>query len=571
MVSMWQIVALAAATRGSQPGQISVSVQNMVGRDVVLSWLQPGRAPRARVSQHPNKPFKNSSVMAIDSFETHEFVVEAAAPGAAGPPDGHEQCAFWASVGECDANPSYMRTSCKRACAAHEAKATGDSNEAFFAVADAPETITVRVGDDGKWIVERSGPTHDAKAAVAKAFEDCDVPVDAETCAGDPIACITSELDAFFAPKRAELELETQLFEASVDLAPNATPDPEAKAPYREDLVELRRSFEKARKPVDLEAACPSAERPCLFKKASDNAVGLENAIAGARKATRARRHDKRNATCARHTDWTPHEPALKTEWVWEPAADAALWGSEGPPADVPGTERSRQVTSLFRPDALPKAAIALIDNFLSDEECDAVVAQATPRLARATHAHEGDLTHVSKARNSQQATVRPAGGARNTRDLSDPIARLKARSVGFANWFSNYSLGVEGQEDIMAVQYNPGQEYMLHCDGSCDGTPFVAGGRLATVLMYCEAADGGGTSFPNANVHVVPHRGQAVYFHFRAPEADSVMEDWHTEHSGCPVREGSKWVITQWLRDGVSKENPHTRFDPSGGPVGRA
>ena len=56
----------------------------------------------------------------------------------------HEQCAFWASVGECDANPSYMRTSCKRACAAHEAKATGDSNEAFFAVADAPETITVR-------------------------------------------------------------------------------------------------------------------------------------------------------------------------------------------------------------------------------------------------------------------------------------------------------------------------------------------------------------------------------------------------------------------------------------------
>jgi len=21
-----------------------------------------------------------------------------------------------------------------------------------------------------------------------------------------------------------------------------------------------------------------------------------------------------------------------------------------------------------------------------------------------------------------------------------------------------------------MAVQYNPGQQYMLHCDGSCDG-----------------------------------------------------------------------------------------------------
>ena len=96
-----------------------------------------------------------------------------------------------------------------------------------------------------------------------------------------------------------------------------------------------------------------------------------------------------------------------------------------------------------------------------------------------------------------------------------------------------------------------------------------VRGGRLATVLMYCAAADGGGTAFPNANVHVVPAKGQAVYFHFRGPEPDGVVEDWHTEHSGCPVRSGEKWVVTQWLRDGVSKEFPHHRFDPSGGPIG--
>jgi hypothetical protein len=86
--------------------------------------------------------------------------------------------------------------------------------------------------------------------------------------------------------------------------------------------------------------------------------------------------------------------------------------------------------------------------------------------------------------------------------------------------------------------------------------------------LMYCAAADGGGTAFPNAGVHVVPKRGQAVYFSFRSSDSEGLMEDWHTEHSGCPVREGSKWVVTQWLRDGVSKENPHSRFDPSGGPV---
>ena len=66
-----------------------------------------------------------------------------------------------------------------------------------------------------------------------------------------------------------------------------------------------------------------------------------------------------------------------------------------------------------------------------------------------------------------------------------------------------------------------------------------------------------------------MPQRGQAVYFHYRGWDPAGAMEDWHTEHSGCPLRDGSKWVITQWLRDGVSKERPHSRFDPSGGPIG--
>ena len=43
------------------------------------------------------------------------------------------------------------------------------------------------------------------------------------------------------------------------------------------------------------------------------------------------------------------------------------------------------------------------------------------------------------------------------------------------------------------------------------------------------------------------------------------MMDDGYTEHSGCPVLKGEKWITTVWMRDGVSHEEPWTIFDPSG------
>ena len=41
-----------------------------------------------------------------------------------------------------------------------------------------------------------------------------------------------------------------------------------------------------------------------------------------------------------------------------------------------------------------------------------------------------------------------------------------------------------------------------MHCDGYCDSSEFMPGGRAATVVLYCEeAARGGQTSFSNADV----------------------------------------------------------------------
>ena len=45
-------------------------------------------------------------------------------------------------------------------------------------------------------------------------------------------------------------------------------------------------------------------------------------------------------------------------------------------------------------------------------------------------------------------------------------------------------------------------------------------------------------------------------------------MDEGYTEHSGCPVLEGEKWITTAWMREGVSQDNPWTLYDPSGIPI---
>jgi len=43
-------------------------------------------------------------------------------------------------------------------------------------------------------------------------------------------------------------------------------------------------------------------------------------------------------------------------------------------------------------------------------------------------------------------------------------------------------------QEPFNVIKYNiSGDEYRVHCDGYCDGSPYTAGGRAATMVIYCQ------------------------------------------------------------------------------------
>ena len=106
---------------------------------------------------------------------------------------------------------------------------------------------------------------------------------------------------------------------------------------------------------------------------------------------------------------------------------------------------------------------------------------------------------------------------------------------------------------------------YTPHCDGECTGNPHKFGTRVATMVMYCKAATKGGhTSFRNAGVHVKPQLYNGVFFSYIDPE-EKIMDHGFTEHSGCPVFEGHKSIVTQWIRLGVDDAKPWDSFNTLG------
>jgi 2OG-Fe(II) oxygenase superfamily len=206
-----------------------------------------------------------------------------------------------------------------------------------------------------------------------------------------------------------------------------------------------------------------------------------------------------------------------------------------------------------------PAAKIWVIENFITPEECQILYDHGKPRLRRATVAGEDGRSLVSESRKAQQASYNLVDNNPN-----DPLRGLKERVLSITNHHAGYDLQPDGQEDFTIIQYNKADEYVPHCDGNCDGSPYKLGGRVATAVMYCQAATkGGGTTFTKADVYVKPKPGMATFFSYKGP--DGMMEDGFTEHSGCPVLEGEKWITTAWMREGVSLEAPSTVFDPSG------
>jgi len=226
-----------------------------------------------------------------------------------------------------------------------------------------------------------------------------------------------------------------------------------------------------------------------------------------------------------------------------------------------------RQVSVLHEKAA---SKIHYIEDFISEEECQAMAEAAEPKLHQATVASGDGGSKITESRKALQAGIDVPW---DKEEEGNPIALLSRRVYDFVNYVTGLDIDEFGQENLMSIQYfGRGEDdeapdrYMPHCDGDCEsGLPHKNGTRVATTVMYCNIPEkGGATNFKNAGVHVKPTKHGAVFFAYMNPE-NHEMDKAFTIHSGCPVIEGEKKIVTQWIRHGVDSENPWDSFNTLG------
>lgn len=188
---------------------------------------------------------------------------------------------------------------------------------------------------------------------------------------------------------------------------------------------------------------------------------------------------------------------------------------------------------------AMRHPGLWVLGGLLSDQECDALIAQAEPRLARSeTVDVASGASEVNEARTSR--------GMFFLRGETPLVQRIEERIARLLNW------PLEWGEGMQVLHYGPGAEYRPHhdyFDPRHEGTAAVlarGGQRVGTLVVYLNTpVRGGATSFPDVMLEVAAVKGDAVFFNYDRPHPVT-----RTLHGGAPVREGEKWVATKWLRE---------------------
>lgn len=181
------------------------------------------------------------------------------------------------------------------------------------------------------------------------------------------------------------------------------------------------------------------------------------------------------------------------------------------------------------------KLQLYTLDGFMSAEEC--------ARIVEISARHLRPSTTTTGAENYRTSSTSDLGL------LNDPYVKKIDEKIACA-----LGIRLAYSEGIQAQRYEAGQEFRQHTDYFAPGSSEYAryagarGQRTWTFMVYLnEGMKGGGTKFFAIDKVFMPRKGMAVVWNNLLPDG---RPNYDTLHSGLPVEEGHKIIITKWFRE---------------------
>lgn len=182
---------------------------------------------------------------------------------------------------------------------------------------------------------------------------------------------------------------------------------------------------------------------------------------------------------------------------------------------------------------------IKIVDNILSEQECQELIASGSAQLQAAATLGQ----NIAGYRTADNSWLYEES------ELTNKIKEYISKDSG---------LPIENQEEIHIVKYNVGGEYKEHHDFFHPNSDYYettmgrAGQRTASYLFYLNHNyTGGETDFPKKRIKVTPKMGRMLMW--KNMNDDGTL-DYDSLHAGLPVKTGVKWIAVVWLRENKFK-----------------
>ncbi|ELU10773.1 hypothetical protein CAPTEDRAFT_174752 [Capitella teleta] len=288
-----------------------------------------------------------------------------------------------------------------------------------------------------------------------------------------------------------------------------------------------------------------------VLQLAHENAPGNE-AIAS--KLEDFRRINNTMGSTKAKTAW--RRPKLKSTKAYEALC-------RGEQLKLPDVDSEQQALKCrYKPGILPfvrykeemlnrKPHIVLFHDVMSDAEAKTMKMEAMHKLERA-HVADNENKHghsASAKRISQVSWLWDDHANKTIHQLSRRVADITGLQTGVVS-------GLHSAEPFQILNYGIGGQYEPHVDyfagnhshSSLPEHVRASGNRLATFMFYLnDVHAGGATVFPKLKVGIPPTKNGAAFWYNIGLNGDV---DPLTEHAGCPVLLGQKWVANKWIHE---------------------